>query len=74
MSDEDLYAEKRQCNTCGEAWVDGGDDRCPHCASTDTGILATSCRECDGSGHDPHDDGRLCRECGGTGFADEDTP
>lgn len=25
-----------QCNECGEQWVNGGENRCPFCGSTDT--------------------------------------
>ena len=31
--------EERQCNICGEIWMDTGDDQCPFCGSDDTFII-----------------------------------
>lgn len=31
--------EERQCNNCGETWVDSGDLTCPFCGSEDTQII-----------------------------------
>lgn len=28
--------EYRECNHCGERWVDNGDDECIFCSSSDT--------------------------------------
>ena len=30
-----------------------------------------ACWNCDGTGHHPHDEGRLCQACGGSGIADD---